>query len=69
MDLNAAIHTAEHGGFVRDDMAMAPGWSVRYVAEEKLLYLFRPTGERYRKLLISNDMRASFQWRTTLDGN
>ena len=63
MDLNDAIRMAEIGGHVRDDATMATDWTVRYVPEEKLLYLFRPSGERYRKLLISDAMRASFQWR------
>lgn len=68
MDLNSAIHTAECGGFVRDDMTMSPGWSIRYIAEKKLLYYFNPKGEQAHKVHFSDAMRSSFQWRTTLDG-
>jgi len=37
MDLNSATHTCQCGGFVRDDATMSPGWSMRWVAAEKLL--------------------------------
>jgi len=68
MDLNDAVHTAQCGGFVRDDATMAPGWSVRWDKDEKLLYYFNPKGERAHRIRFSDQMRASYQWRTTLDG-
>jgi hypothetical protein len=68
MDLNSATHTAQCGGFIRDDATMSPGWSIRYIKEEKLLYYFNPKGEQAHKVTFSDAQRASFQWRTTLDG-
>jgi hypothetical protein len=63
MDLNDAIHTAQCGGFVRDDATMRTGWSVRYVKEEKLLFYFDPKGERAHRVQFSDAQRASFQWK------
>ncbi len=68
MDLNSAIHTAEHGGFVRDDTTMSLGWSIRLVPEKKLLFYFNPKGEQAHQVHFSDAQRSSFQWRTTLDG-
>jgi hypothetical protein len=64
VDLNSATHTAQCGAHIRDDANMREGWTVRWVAEEKLLYYFRPSGERAHKLIINDAHRASFQWRT-----
>jgi hypothetical protein len=64
MDLNSAIHTAQCGGHVRDDANMVAGWTVRWDAKEKLLYYFDPKGEKRHKIIFSDAMRASFQWRT-----
>jgi hypothetical protein len=64
VDLNSAIHTAECGGHVRDDTVMRDGWTIRYVPSEKLLYYFNPKGEMAHKVKISDQMRASYQWRT-----
>ena len=64
MDLNSAIYTAESGGHVRDEATMSPDWTIRYVAEEKLLYYFNPKGERAHKVHFSDMQRASYQWRT-----
>lgn len=63
MDLNGAIHMAQSGSAVRDDWTMKPGWTVRWIAEEKLLYFFTPKGEKARKIKFTDAMRASFQWR------
>ncbi len=68
MDLNSAIHTAEHGGFIRNDELMRPGWSIRWVAEKKLLYYFNSLNDRMAPVYFNDAHRASFQWRTTLDG-
>lgn len=64
MDLNNAIQIAEAGKSVRDDATMTPGWSVRYIKAEKLLYYFNPKGERAHKVRFSDAHRASYQWRT-----
>lgn len=63
MDLNSAIQTAQSGERVRDDATMSIGWTVRWVAAEKLLYYFKPTGEKAHKIIFNDQMRASFQWR------
>jgi hypothetical protein len=68
MDLNSAIHTAECGGHIRDDVTMAAGWSIRFDKGEKLLYYFNPKGEKAHKVRFSDAHRASFQWRTTIGG-
>jgi hypothetical protein len=68
MDLNSAIHTAECGGNIRDDSLMAEGWSIRFVKEDKLLYYFNPEGEKAHKVRFYDVHRASFQWRTTING-
>lgn len=64
MDLNDATHSAQCGGFVRDDATMRHGWTVRWVPEEKLLYYFDPKGEKAHKIKFTDQMRASYQWRT-----
>lgn len=64
MDLNSAIHTAQCGGHVRDDATMIAEWTVRYDADEKLLYYFNPRGEKAHRVRFSDAQRASFQWRT-----
>lgn len=64
MDLNQAISVAQSGGFVRDDANMRVGWTVRWSPDDKLLYYFKPTGEKAHKIIFSDPMRASFQWRT-----
>lgn len=64
MDLNSAIHTAQCGGHLRDDLTMTPDWTVRWVADEKLLYYFDPAGNKRHKITFSNAQRASFQWKT-----
>ena len=64
MDLNSAIHTAQCGGSLRDDATMSVGWTVRWVADEKLLYYFTPKGEKAHKIVFNDRMRASYQWRT-----
>jgi len=69
VDLNDAIHTAECGGFIRNDDTMRPGWSIRWDAKDKLLYFFDPQGERKHRVQFSDTHRMSFQWRTTIDGN
>ena len=64
MDLNDATRVAQSGGFVRDDENMRHGWTVRWVADEKLLYYFNPQGEKAHKIVFTDLMRASYQWRT-----
>jgi hypothetical protein len=64
MDLNSAIHTAQCGGHVRDEATMREGWTVRWVADEKLLYYFNPKGEKAHKIKFTDAMRASYQWKT-----
>jgi hypothetical protein len=64
MDLNEATRSAQCGRFVRDDATMRHGWTVRWVGEEKLLYYFTPRGDKAHKILFSDAMRASYQWRT-----
>jgi hypothetical protein len=63
MDLNSAVHEAECGVSVRDDRTMAPDWTVRWVAEDKLLYYFRPNGERAHRVRFTDAQRASPLWR------
>lgn len=62
MDLNSAIEIAKTGEFVRDAASMKEGWTVRWVAAEKLFYYFDPKGEKAHKIIFSDRMRASFQW-------
>jgi len=64
MDLNGAVQAAQSGEHIRDDATMKPDWTVRFVAEEKLLYYFNPRGERAHMVRLSDAHRASFQWRT-----
>lgn len=66
MDLNEAVHAAQCGAHVRDDATMKPEWTVRSVADDKLLYYFNPKGERAHKVRFSDAQRSSFQWRTVI---
>jgi hypothetical protein len=64
MDLNSAIHEAQvRGARVRDDATMRPGWIIRWDPADQLLYYFRPNGEKAHKVVFSDAMRASPQWR------
>jgi hypothetical protein len=63
MDLNEATLSAKCGSIVRDDATMKPGWTVRFVAEEKLLFYFNPKGDKANKILFTDAMRASYRWR------
>ncbi len=64
MDLNSAIEIAERRGeFIRDDATMRAGWTIRYIADEKLLYFFDPKNEKAHKVRFNDAHRASFQWR------
>lgn len=76
MDLNDAMHTARCGGFVRDDANMKADWKVGFVPKdvkqakrpplerEGLFYYFNPLGEQAHKIIFTDAMRSSFQWRT-----
>jgi hypothetical protein len=47
---------------------MKPGWTVRFVAEEKLLFYFNPKGDKANKILFTDAMRASYRWRVVAPG-
>lgn len=66
MDLNAAMDTAKSGSPVREDVLMREGWTVRYVATEKLFYYFNPKGERAHKIVFNDAHRASYQWKIAI---
>ena len=66
VDLNSAIHSAECGAHIRDDITMATDWTIRYVVSEKCLYFFRPSGERAHKVRFTDAHRASYAWRTAI---
>lgn len=76
MDLNSAMHTARCGGKVRDDATMRLEWAVIFVPKDDkqsrrpplerdgLMFYVNPQGEKAHKLIITDAMRASFQWKT-----
>lgn len=79
MDLNSAMHTARCGGKVRDDAVMRADWGVAFfpvttkenmkrppAEREGLFYYVNPLGEKAHKIIFSDAMRSSFQWRTML---
>lgn len=76
MDLNDAMHTARCGGKVRDDANMKADWTVVFVPKDAaqmkrpvlerdgLFYYVNPLGEKAHKIMFTDAMRSSYQWRT-----
>lgn len=77
MDLNAAMFVARSGYKVRDDATMKPDWAMTFVptnakqmtkpdvdSREGLFFYVNPQGEQAHKIMFTDAMRASFQWRT-----
>jgi hypothetical protein len=79
MDLNDALHSCRCGAFIRDDANMTKDWKIQFVpnpdaanmrlSPEKrkgsFFYINPITGTTY-EVIFRDNLKASFQWRTTL---